>query len=119
MTASALITSARKLISDPKNWIGGTGRFEPTLMAEDKRGREIDPRNEAAQRFTLDGALLRAADLATKAGQGDYHQAVQHLRGMAKWKTLAEINDLKSHSAIIDMMERAARALNVEQRIAA
>jgi hypothetical protein len=119
MTSSSLLRSARKLISDERNWISGKGWKEDTRMAEDSRGREIDPRHEAARRFTLDGALLRCADLGTKDGQGDYHQVVQHLRSMAKGKTLAEINDLKSHKTILEMMERAAAALNVEQRIAA
>lgn len=119
MTATDLLRSARKLISDRRNWIGGTGRHETTLMAMDTKGREIDPRAEAARRFTLDGALLRCADLGTKDGQGNYHQAVQHLRSMAKWKTLAEINDTRDHGTILGMLDRAAAALNVSERIAA
>lgn len=118
MTSTALLRSARKLISDRRNWIGGTGHVHPTLMAQDARGAEIDPRDAAAQRFTLDGALMRCADLGTRDGQGDYHQAVQHLRSMAKWKTLAEINDLKAHGTILGMIDRAA-ALNVSGRAAA
>lgn len=119
MTSTTLIHSARKLISDRRNWIGGTGHVQPTLMAQDARGHEIDPRDAAAQRFALDGALLRCADLGTKDGQGDYHQAVQHLRGMAKWKTIAEINDTRSHGTILGMLDRAAAELSVSGRAAA
>jgi hypothetical protein len=112
MTASALLRSTRKLISKPDC-------FCKQVMARDAKNNEVDARDDAARRWSLDGALLRCADLGSAAGQGDYHQAVQHLRSMAKGKSIADINDLKQHGTILEMLERAARALDVTGRMAA
>ncbi|MCZ4500991.1 MAG: hypothetical protein JWQ74_3546 [Marmoricola sp.] len=112
MTAAILLRSALKLISRQENWC-------THYMARDRHQDEVRPDSEAARRWSLDGALLRCADLGTKNGQGDYHQAVQYLRSMAKWKSLAEINDGRSHREIIEMLDRAAAGLSVAERIAA
>lgn len=111
MTAAILLRSALKLISRQEHWC-------THFMARDRFQDEVRPESEAARRWSLDGALLRCADLTTKDGQGDYHQAVQYLRSMFKG-SLAEFNDRSDHRKIIEYVKRAAAALDVEGRIAA
>ena len=111
MTAASLIDAALDLISDQPGWTQG-------VMARDRRQNEVKPHDEAATRFSLDGALFRCADLSTKAGQGDYHQAIQYLTGMFKG-SLADFNDRSSHRKVIEYARRAARALRSEERAAA
>ena len=120
MTASSLLRSARKLISNPANWISNADTWGRNgVMALDARRNEVRYDDPNACRFSLDGALLRCADLSEPEGQGDYHQAGQYLRGMRKGKALAEINDGSSHAQIVEMLERAALALDVVGRAAA
>ncbi len=111
MTASNLIRSARRLITPQGNWC-------THYRARDHRQNEVRPDSEAARRWSMDGALLRCADLSTKEGQGDYHQAVQYLKSMFKG-SLAEFNDRSEHLKILQYMDRAAVALHVEGRLAA
>jgi hypothetical protein len=118
MTASHLLRSTRKLISDRSTWISNE-RDTRGKMALDRRGNEVRYDDPNACKFSLDGALLRCADLSTAEGQGDYHQAVQYFRSMAKWKSIAEINDTRSHAEIVGMLERAAVAMNVDGRLEA
>jgi hypothetical protein len=116
MTASDLLHSTRKLISDPRNLI----QEYQGVQATDARNREVRADDPTAVRFTLDGALRHCADLSTKEGQDDHFQAVQYLLLMRpKRRSIAEINDNCSHAEIIAMLERAAAALNVDGRLEA
>jgi hypothetical protein len=116
VTASSLLRSTPKLISDPRNLIQEYQRVQAT----DARNREVRADDPTAVRFTLDGALRHSADLSTKEGQGDHFQAVQYLLLMRpKRRSIAEINDNCSHAEIVAMLERAAAELSVEGRIAA
>jgi hypothetical protein len=119
MTSSALIRSARKLITNRHNWISND-RDICGKQAADAHGNEVRADHETAVKFSLDGALRRAADMAGEHGYDDHFQAVQYLLRMKpKRKSIAEINDNCSHQQILDLMDRAAAALSIEGRIAA
>lgn len=117
MTASSLLRSARKLISNRGAWLSNE-RDMRGKMATDAIGNEVRYDDPAARKFSLDGALLRCADLSSKEGQGDYHEAVRHLKGMFRG-SLAEFNDRSSHGKVLEYLDRAANALGVIERIAA
>jgi hypothetical protein len=121
MTSSSLLRTTANLLRSKSNWISNQTekRDFRGKMALDRRGNECRYDDPNACKFSLDGALLKCADLSTAEGQGDYHQAAQYLRSTAKWKSIAEINDSRSHAEIVAMLERAAEAMNVEGRLEA
>ncbi len=110
MTPAAVLIKAMATIRNSANWC-------KQEMARDIRKRPVPATDPKAVRFSLDGALLRAADMQTPDGKSAYFHAVQHLRGMFRG-SIADFNDRSDHSKIIQYLKTAISALEGEGKAA-
>lgn len=74
-------------------------------QARDGKGDEVAYDDKSAMRFTLDGALRRAA-LNVGASDQEYFDAVHSLLGMWRHGTVAEFSDRSGHGKIISYLRR-------------
>lgn len=98
MTAASVLTQALSIIANPSAWA-------QEAVAVDRRGNEVNSRDERAKRFCMIGAVQRVP-----SSSDDYGAAILALRKACGDQSIFQFNDTHGHKAVVNVMKRAIRA---------
>lgn len=109
METLEILIAARALIEKPENWAQG-------IFAADSEGNELPAWSLNANCFCAIGAIARAGKMTN--GTACYHPATDALAsvlGKKATSAVAEFNDTRSHSDVLDLFDRAIAAASAHR----